>query len=628
MTAARPTPTKRRATAAAAIVALAALAVALACLRDFGPTWDAAKCEVPYGERLLAWWLAPRGDCLEAMQAPRELEQRQPHPEFGPDLYVWFWNYPFAGLLSAASCRILWTELGWMPAMEAHHLPVALLFAACLFVVARFVAARLGPAAGIAAAAFLALSPRVACDSLSNVKDAPEACLYTLAAFAGYAALKGGRVREWLAAGALAGCALAQKPNALFLPVQALLFVLVANAARRRRGDPPLRASWRGLLAGGLAFAAVYALASPIFWVDTVARLTTHFEFMLGVGNSLRASDGRIEGASVSFGALRDALLTTPPTILLFAAIGAASSRLSTDARAFLVVGALLPVARTLLPGMVNYDGTRHFLEYAPPLCALAACGLRTAADAARARAGRLAPAAATLVWALALVPCAVATVATYPYGSCYFNAFAGGLDGARRRQVPDATDYWGLSYWEGLDWLRREAERGAAVLVPVAGHVAEAAAPVRARADLSVNRVAEGESPPAVYVMFIRRPNFYGPLPRMVEAARAPAKEVLVQGAPILAIHRFAGGREEIDAVVRAWKAERDASPAHALALHVARDPAARAALDAAISAPLGPKRDAAARRAADGLPPELRGGVAAALELADAFTELGRRL
>jgi len=102
---------------------------------------------------------------------------------------------------------------------------------------------------------------------------------------------------------------------------------------------------------------------------------------------------------------------------------------------------------------MVNFDGVRHFIEFAPILCMLAAVGLATLVDGI----SRLPIASITLrraiaaVFVLALLATpAVATIQTYPHGVCYFNAIAGGLRGAQARGVTDATDYWGASYWQG----------------------------------------------------------------------------------------------------------------------------------------------------------------------------------
>ena len=69
-------------------------------------------------------------------------------------------------------------------------------------------------------------------------------------------------------------------------------------------------------------------------------------------------------------------LVTTPPTVLALAVIGLFVSRIDTALRLFLVVWVLTPIVRTMLPGMRNFDGVRHFLEFYPPLALLAAMAL------------------------------------------------------------------------------------------------------------------------------------------------------------------------------------------------------------------------------------------------------------
>ena len=36
---------------------------------------------------------------------------------------------PLSAILSALSCRLLWTELAWLPAIEAHHFPLIVIVA-------------------------------------------------------------------------------------------------------------------------------------------------------------------------------------------------------------------------------------------------------------------------------------------------------------------------------------------------------------------------------------------------------------------------------------------------------------------------------------------------------------------
>jgi hypothetical protein len=140
-------------------LALAYLVPALLLLDDYGPTWDAVQGDYPYGERLLGY--LETGDArfldLKALEPAPEL--RAPHPDF--DLARWpsYWVFPVGALLSAVSCRILWTELAWLPAMSAHHVPSVLLAAGLVYLIVAFAHARWGALAGAVAGGSLCLTP-------------------------------------------------------------------------------------------------------------------------------------------------------------------------------------------------------------------------------------------------------------------------------------------------------------------------------------------------------------------------------------------------------------------------------------------------------------------------------------
>ena len=136
---------------------------------------------------------------------------------------------------------------------------------------------------------------------------------------------------------------------------------------------------------------------------------------------------------------------------------------------------ALLPVVRISLPGMVDFDGIRHYLEFIPAAAMLAGWG---AVNLAR-WLGRSRP-HWQLAWGVVLVALlAVNTTDTiqryFPYEYIYYNRLTGGLAGARERFGPnEATDYWANSYREGTQWINQNAGPQAKLLVPVAGYLTE----------------------------------------------------------------------------------------------------------------------------------------------------------
>ncbi|MGQ0553086.1 MAG: glycosyltransferase family 39 protein [Planctomycetota bacterium] len=545
---------RRGALGLAALCALLFFALALPQLDRFGPTWDTPLGEYAHGEQYLAYILSGDRAYLEfsadtaEKQAPRP-EHRAPHPQYPARLFRWYETHPLGGLLSAVSCRIFFSELNWLPALPAHHLVILLGTAALLFVLVRFAALRFGAIAALGTAAALLLSPRFLADSFNNLKDAPEAALYALALIAYAAAFARPGAARFALAGALTGLALAQKANAYFIPLHALLYWALASLARRRRGVSALPWSWLGVAVAFVAGALAWLAVSPMLWEDTFARAWEHFIYFWRQGH-IDFVGGRWDGV-LAF------VRTTPPALLLLALVGAFSPRLAgRDERWLLLLGLAVPLGRTTLPSAVNFDGVRHFLEFQPFLALLAGLGVaqlvrivwRWAGSGLRARA-----ITAGLMFSACFASPAWALASTWPYGTCYFNVFAGGFGGAQASGNLDASDYWANSYWDALAWLNEHAEPGAAVLVPVAEQVAFCAVPVRLRSDLSLYRMTLGAPPQYLYVLYITRPAFYGQLVTELEAHGTPAHAISVQGGVLSKIHRLADP-VEIERALSLW--------------------------------------------------------------------------
>lgn len=543
------------ATKAALALSLAYLVVGIVLLPDYGPTWDPVLFDYPYGVALLDYVVG----CVDPAAVP--LSPRLPHPNFEVSP-TWYPSFPLGALLSSVSCRIFWTELGLLPAMVSHHLVIVVLMAVLLFAMVRFLSARLGVAAGLGGGVLLVLSPRCFAHSFNNLKDSPEACLYSLTVFAAYLALTRSALRWWLAAGALCGFALAQKANALFIPVQLAVFLAVSRFVLGSDPNNGLRWSWKGLGAATATFLAAYFAASPLFWSDTVARVKLHFGYILSHGTvpeGGEAAAGFVEWWS----GLVPIVCTTPPTVLALALTGlVVSSRCSTRLRLFLLIWLATPILRTVVLKGLSYGGVRHNLELFPPLCAFAGLGLVAVLGLADRMANRLGGSRAVTIALRSLVvlgavgPCALVTARTHPNGVCYFNSFVGGLAGAQELGVRDATDYWGNSYWQGLEWLDGHAAEGGSLLTPIAPHIVVSAAPVKLRQPLKLVRSPDDDLEPPLFVMYITRPGWYGRFLRELVHSHEPAHEVRVQGGVILRIHRI-DDPDEATAWLDIWKRE-----------------------------------------------------------------------
>lgn len=616
--------------------ALLWLSIGVALLDRYGPTWDCAVGEYPLGESLLHAFTSD-ASLREAPLHATFGELRAPHPAFALE-NSWWACWPVASTLSAASCKLFWSALGWLPAMSAHDLPVVVFVALLVFAMVRWMVPRAGIGAALLAPLLLLTSPRFFADAFNNLKDVPEAVLYAVALLVSAKAIRDGGRRWWLLAGALTGAALAQKTNAIFLPIELLAWVVLARLLRiRLREDQPRPAAWAGVALALVTSIVVYFALSPQYWFDPVERLKLHYTHVFRTGNvAFRAAefgnDSILARLKIDPDGVLQVLWTTPLPLLALFVVGLFAPALAGRDRLLLLIGTLVPIARTLAPGMVNFDGVRHFDEFVPPMCMVAAAGLSwLASHVARSlqpRAGRVVAGAAAVAVALAAVaPGARATVATHPNGCAWFNALVGGLRGAQARQVRDATDYWANSYWQVVDWLNEHAEPGAAVVAPVAGPVLRAIAPVKLRADLHVSSLEDSDRDAPLYVVYVTRRGHYDRFVTRLDGAHAPLHQVEVDGAPIVRVHRLAPGDEAGAALAELRDVQLDVLVRQSIARAWATAPPEQASqIRAVIRDHRALGHDETLRRLRALLPPELGGMAEAFLRALEADERAGR--
>lgn len=538
----------RRAAAGTGLgLAVAWLGLALLLVPAYGLTWDAAIGEYRGGDRLLAY-LTSGDAAFLASDAPTPdaatvLGSRQPYPDFPAGGFGLHQISPLNALSAATTNHVVWTKLGWFDAITGFNLSVVLWTALLLAGMGAVVARRFGVATGLGAGILLFASPRFFAHAFNNPKDVPVAALYAIAAWLGMRALRpNARRRSWFVAGAVTGLALASKANAFFLPVQLGLYWLVCTRLPRARDAAVL--DLRGVGFAALACALTYAAVSPDVWHGPLDAVTVRYSEIARVAAT---------GSGVQATGILTAWWTTPPVVLVLAAIGLGTRSAPSALRVFLAAGLVVPLGRTLLPDFPNFNGVRHVLEFWPFLACAAALGLRAVLRRVQHVGPRLAiPAAIAL-----LVPALWGTVTTHPDGVCYFNSFAGGLPGARARSIADAGDYWGNSYRRGLGWISQHAERDARLVVPIAPHIAAAAAPVLLRPDIEL-LTADADRPldrPTYVLAITQAPQT--PFHRAVVATLQPTHTLEVDGAPILTVHRLA---PDDSAATTAWNVRREA--------------------------------------------------------------------
>ncbi|NPV75116.1 MAG: hypothetical protein HPY59_01950 [Anaerolineae bacterium] len=520
------------------------LAAAIATLPAYGMTWDEGLGNFFFGERYLFYLLTFNGKYLDFKADLASLAGYPLHLFLSP---LRDFPHEFPALfdtLSAGAMHLLAYRLRWLDPVDAFHLPTVLATALLLLALYRFATPRLGKTAAWFGTLLLAFAPRFWADLHFNVKDIPEMVFFslTILSFAGW--LERPTCWRALQTGLAFGAAISIKANGWFLPIVLLAGLLpwslrwqdwlrLARHFLQRSGDYILM---------GISGAGILLLSWPYLY-DNPLRIKNYLNYILSQG-------GRSGANAWSWQPIKMVSATLPEILLIFllAGIGITVYRAAVQRRAFhrlLLAWCLLPVLRISLPGMVNFDGIRHFVEFLPAACLLAGVGIQALIERAG-RASRLAQAgsAAALAGWLALSTL-LAWLGYGPYQHVYFNHLWGGLPGAAAQfGQAEATDYWGTTYREGMNWLSAEAPPDASIYVPVARWLVHLPSSLWLREDLRLFPEDQTPTPDGLasptYVMFITRPEAENELTRFCQENLQPVYQITAEGVALLKIYRL----------------------------------------------------------------------------------------
>lgn len=391
--------------------------------------------------------------------------------------------------------------------VDAFHLLIFLTLVAGLFFLYLFAKTMFGAKIALWSLLLLMLSPRFIAHGFYNSKDIPVAVFSLICLFFLYRAYQEKKIWFAAVAGLFFGLALATRVNALMvLPIFFIPFALVFWSDLKK--NLVLIATFLG------ASVATVFLAWPALWSNPGLFLKSVNFFLrhgwqgqvLYLGQIYPASQLPWHYAWVYLA------ITTPILILIFWATGLFSLMGSFRKRDRVLENGLLlswlfiPILVSMKPGVIKYDGIRHYLIILPALAMIAGVGLDRFLGFLTKLFAKHPERARRIVWASAFLiffELALEFFSIYPYGDAYFNE---GL----RRAIPQKIEnyfeieYWGSTYRQGVNWLNQNAREGALVCVPLADHLLQFY-PVRP--DLSF-----GCSDQSDYLMFFTRQTFLPP--------------------------------------------------------------------------------------------------------------------
>jgi 4-amino-4-deoxy-L-arabinose transferase-like glycosyltransferase len=374
-------------------------------------------------------------------------------------------------------------------ASMAFRFPGMVLSALVLWIVYVFGVRAFSRRVGLFAAFAYALLPNAFYHAHLDCFDGPIVTMLTLVTYCYWRSLTS---RRWLiATGITYGLCLETKHNAWMLPLIFFahwLFVAGSELARRRRGDRrriSLVPWW--ILAMGLLGPPIFVALWPWLWHDTQARVAEYVGFHVNhVHYNIQYLGHTYFGppSPASYPWVMT-LFTTPLTVLVIAIVGLAMrfrqllppgsyerariapSEIDPRRLDVLLFGSFLtPMFVLSMPWTPIFGGTKHFLASFPMLFLFGghAFDRIVSALAIELRRVRLAKLATPIALATAMLPAAVDTVHSHPFGLSFYAFAAGGVPGGA--DLGMIRQFWGFTTGSLVPWLNANAPDGARVWI------------------------------------------------------------------------------------------------------------------------------------------------------------------
>ncbi len=513
-------------------------------LRIYGISWDEGLGNFFFGERYL-FYLTTFQDKYLDFNADLSRLKDLPLDLYQSPFRVYPYEFPpFADILSSASMHLFSYTLDWMDPVDAFHLFSVAITSIFLYTLYAFFSKRTGRLSALFAVLFLASFPRFWGDMHFNPKDIPVTVFIGFVIMAYLSWYERPKITQALLTGLLFGCAVAIKANAVFTPIILLLGIWPWNL-KSETWKSNLNHLFRFLhhyAVMGLTAISVYFLSWPYLYADPM-RVLDHVRYITTQG-------GRTGNSGWNWTPLLQVITTMPEVMLIFLLAGLffiIHQLLQKDQPVLRLWLAwlIVPIIRISLPGMINFGGIRHFLEFIPAAALIAGYGAASLVDilskGVPVRKLLLATGAALLIFA----NITWITIRFHPYQYIYYNSLIGGLPGAAERfGISEATDYWAVSYRQGLNWLNNHTMGKINLYVPIADWLVRLPQKTWLRPGIEIIDQAQAgdmlEQQQPFYVMIVNNPYFYDEIAEFAVEKMKPAYQITVDGSPILNIYQM----------------------------------------------------------------------------------------
>lgn len=404
-----------------------------------------------------------------------------------------FWNSeigskghpPVNGILASISNFIFYQNLEILGDVESYHIFNILTACLLVFIVFVFTAEYFGFFPAIIATLSLTLYPLFWSEAHFNIKDPPEATFFAAFIYVSFKTLIKFEIK-WLSLSYLFFfLALGTKFNIIFAPI----IILIHFLTRVFIGHEQIKINKKFFLIAILGIFLVFLLfiaVWPSLWTNFPNNLINVFRFYKDIGTLTNYQPDKFYLLGINTYPFLWIIFTTPPLILILSTLGLFWSIKNYRYKNFLPIIFLtwfiIPILRISVPNSSVYGGDRQILEFLPAMAILAGLGSLQILNVVK-----LNTTTTKLVILMSYIFPLLILIKLHPNENVYFNAFMGGLTGAKRQEFPSWGNSYGNAYKQGVDWMNDNVEKNAKVTV-LQGEI-QNIYPPNLRADLKLSK-------------------------------------------------------------------------------------------------------------------------------------------
>lgn len=366
------------------------------------------------------------------------------------------------GVLAALFNKIFYQKLGILGDLESYRFFIILTVSITTFIIAYFMWSEFGIIESVISSLSLSIFPILLGEQHFNIKDPIEACFYTLTIIFAYLGIKNNKFKLLLISSIFFSIALATKFNVIFSIIPLSVWFLFHFKKTKIKNI-----LFVAIITPILAILLIL-ISYPTMWKNPIQSFMLMIKFYREAGYPGALPPNKFQIGPINIYPLTWIVYTTPPIILWLFVSGILFFKKllkQNDFALLLILWLGATLARNSLFGALSYGGVRLIMEFVPALCMFVGISAGVIVNKFNNKKIKL---TIIIIIIICFAPTIQKLILIHPNENVYFNFLVNGLKGAKEINLPSWGDSYGNAYYEGVQWLNKNAEKGAKVSTPI----------------------------------------------------------------------------------------------------------------------------------------------------------------